>query len=144
MVQKARAVISPIVFHAGLEHAMRKWKVKLFHHGVQLGHGNRLTNIRYADNRSNDFTYMLEPLVPELAVSGLQRHHSLHVPSVSFLVFFFRVPFSLSWSVVKDCFTGQSPGKAISARGAKGTVVLGSHFLSLCAEPERLRCIAFI
>ena len=30
------------------------------------------------------------------------------------------------------------------ARGAKGTVVLGSHFLSLCAEPERLRCIAFI
>ena len=24
------------------------------------------------------------------------------------------------------------------------TVVLGSHFLSLCAEPERLRCIAFI
>ena len=33
---------------------------------------------------------------------------------------------------------------AALARGAKGTVVLGSHFLSLCAEPERLRCIAFI
>ena len=42
-------VISPVLFHAGLEHAMRKWKAKLFHHGVQLGHGNRLTNIRYAD-----------------------------------------------------------------------------------------------
>ena len=42
-------VISPILFKAGLEHAMRKWKAKLFHHGVQLGHGSRLTNIRYAD-----------------------------------------------------------------------------------------------
>ena len=43
-------VISPILFNAGLEHAMRKWQAKLFHHGVQLGHGNRLTNIRYADD----------------------------------------------------------------------------------------------
>jgi len=42
-------VISPI-FNAGLEHAMRKWKAKLFQHGVQLGHGSRLTNIRYASN----------------------------------------------------------------------------------------------
>ena len=30
-----------------------------------------------------------------------------------FLVFFFRAPFSRSRSLVKDCFTGQSPGKAI-------------------------------
>ena len=43
-------VISPILFNAGLEHAMRKWKAKLVHHGVQLGHGSRLTNIRYADD----------------------------------------------------------------------------------------------
>ena len=27
-----------------LEHAMRKWKAKLVHQGVQLGHGSRLTN----------------------------------------------------------------------------------------------------
>ena len=39
-------VISPILFNAGLEHAMRKWKAKLVHHG----HGSRLTNIRYADD----------------------------------------------------------------------------------------------
>ena len=57
---------------------MRKWKAKLFHHGVQLGHGNRLTNIRYADDlmlfatSSNDLIYMLETLLPELAVCGLQ------------------------------------------------------------------------
>ena len=71
-------VISPILFNAGLEHAMRKWKAKLFHHGVQLGHGNRLTNIRYADDlmlfatSSKDLIYMLETLIPELAACGLQ------------------------------------------------------------------------
>ena len=71
-------VISPILFNAGLEHAMRKWKAKLLHHGVQLGHGNRLTNIRYADDlmlfatSSEDLIYMLETLIPELAACGLQ------------------------------------------------------------------------
>ena len=45
-------VISPILFNAGLEHAMRTWKAKLVHHGVQLGHGSRLTNIRYADDNA--------------------------------------------------------------------------------------------
>ena len=59
-------VISPNLFNAGLEHARRKWKAKLVHHGVQLGHGSRLTNIRYADDLmlfatfSNDLIYMLE------------------------------------------------------------------------------------
>ena len=71
-------VISPIFFNAGLEHAMRKWKAKLVHHGVQLGHGSRLTNIRYVDDlmfvatSSNDLIYMLEALIPELAACGLQ------------------------------------------------------------------------
>ena len=70
---KQSDVISPIPFNAGLEHAMRKWKAKFFHHGVQLGHGNRLTNTRYADDpmafatSTNDLLYMLETLIPELA-----------------------------------------------------------------------------
>ena len=78
LVQCMGDVISPILFNAGLEHAMRKWKAKLFHHGVQLGHGNRLTNIRYADDlmlfatSSKDLIYMLETLIPELAACGLQ------------------------------------------------------------------------
>ena len=45
-----------------------------------------------------------------------------------------------NWAVM----SGGSIRSWYIARGAKGTVVLGSHFLSLCAEPERLRCIAFI
>ena len=67
-----------VLFNAGLEHAMRKWKTKLVHHGVQLGHGSRLTNIRYADDlmllatSSNDLIYMLETLIPELAACRLQ------------------------------------------------------------------------
>ena len=57
---------------------MRKWKAELVHHGVQLGHGSRLTNIRYVDHlmlfatSSKDLIYMLETLIPELAVYGLQ------------------------------------------------------------------------
>ena len=57
---------------------MRKWKAKLVHHGVQLGHVSRLTNIRYGDDlmlfatSSNDLIYMLEVLIPEFAACGLQ------------------------------------------------------------------------
>ena len=46
--------------------------------GIQLGHGNRLINIRYADDlmlfatSSNDLIYMLETLIAELAACGLQ------------------------------------------------------------------------
>ena len=64
----------PFPIHAGVQ----KWKAKLFHHGVQLGHGNRLTHIRYADDlmlvatSSKDLIYMLETLIPELAACGLQ------------------------------------------------------------------------
>ena len=53
-------------------------KPSLVHHGVQFGHGSRLTNIRYADDlmlfptSSNDLIYMLEALIPQLAACGLQ------------------------------------------------------------------------
>ena len=60
-------VISPVLFNAGLEHGMRKWEAKLFHRGVQLGHGNRLTNIRYAD----DLFFFPPHLFPRLSVAAL-------------------------------------------------------------------------
>ena len=43
-------VISPLLFNAGLEHAMRKWKLRLQHCGFDLGNGEILTNVRYADD----------------------------------------------------------------------------------------------
>ena len=43
-------VISPLLFNAGLEHAMRKWKLRLQHCGFDLGNGEILTNMRYADD----------------------------------------------------------------------------------------------
>lgn len=44
------AIISPALFHAGLEHAMQKWKQRLSSEGVEVGMEQRLTNIRYADD----------------------------------------------------------------------------------------------
>ena len=42
-------VVSPILFNAALESTMWKWKLKLPHHGVDIGADERLTNVRYAD-----------------------------------------------------------------------------------------------
>ena len=43
-------VISPILFNAVLESAMRKWKRKLLaSHGLVIA-GEKITNIRYADD----------------------------------------------------------------------------------------------
>lgn len=47
-------------------------------HTKQLGHDNRLTNIRYADDLmlfatvSYDLIYVLQAMIPEFAVYGLQ------------------------------------------------------------------------
>ena len=44
------AIISPLLFNAGSELAIRRWKAKLSEHGIMLNGGERLTNIRYADD----------------------------------------------------------------------------------------------
>ena len=43
-------VISPMLFNAGLEMAIRSWKRRLLHHGIALDAAERLTNVRYADD----------------------------------------------------------------------------------------------
>ena len=43
-------ILSPMLFNAALECALRKWKGKCEHHGIAMGHHERLTNIRYADD----------------------------------------------------------------------------------------------
>ena len=42
-----------IFFNARLRHGTRTWKAKPARHGVQFGHGDRLTNSRYADDLYN-------------------------------------------------------------------------------------------
>ena len=43
-------VLSPLLFNAGLEPAMRKWKLRIQHCGLHCGHNELLTNVRYADD----------------------------------------------------------------------------------------------
>ena len=75
-------VISPILFNAVLESAMRKWKRKLLaSHGLVIA-GEKITNIRYADDlmlyaRSlQDLKDMTELLITELGAMGLQLNAS--------------------------------------------------------------------
>ena len=74
-------VLSPILFNAVLEHAMRKWKTKLRSHGFCLHPDNehgRLTNVRNANDillfgkLLHEIVSMLELLVPILAEYGLE------------------------------------------------------------------------
>lgn len=70
-------VISPLLFNAALESAMRSWKEKVSNKGVPVGNQHILTNIRYADDlmiyatSSEELVQMLEALVQELQAIGL-------------------------------------------------------------------------
>ena len=60
------------------ESKMRKWKLKLQHHGVDIGAYERLTNIRCADDlliyalSCNDLVHTVDKLTTELEDIGLQ------------------------------------------------------------------------
>ena len=66
-------VLSPLLFNAVLEDAIRKWKLKLTNEGLRLGHDTRLTNLRYADDlmifatSREELVSMVEMLVQELS-----------------------------------------------------------------------------
>ena len=73
-------VLSPMLFNAGLEIAIRRWKQMLTTEGVLIGAGcddNRLTNVRFADdlvlyaNSAEELARMLDLLAEELAKVGL-------------------------------------------------------------------------
>ena len=71
-------VLSPLLFNAVLEHAVRKWKLKLTNGGLRLGQDTRLTNLRYADElmifaaSREELVSLVEMLVQELSIIGLQ------------------------------------------------------------------------
>ena len=41
-------VLTPLLFNAGLEYAMRKWKLRVQHCGLHCADDESLTNVRYA------------------------------------------------------------------------------------------------
>ena len=69
---RQRNVLSSLLFNAVLEHAMRKWKLKLTNEGLRLGQDTRLTNLRYADDlmifatSREELVFMVETLAQEL------------------------------------------------------------------------------
>ena len=74
-------VLSPIVFNAVLEYAMRKWKALLSTEGFALSTNplaQRLTNVRYADDillfgqSLHEAVWMLESLADVLKLYGLE------------------------------------------------------------------------
>ena len=79
---KQGCVISSLLFNAGLGHAMRKWKLRLQHYGFDLGNGDLLTNVRYADDfmlyakHCDELISMMEILIKELSVVGLHLNTS--------------------------------------------------------------------
>ena len=72
-------VISPLLFNAGLEHAMRKWKLRLQHCGFDLGNGEIFTNVRYADDlmlyakHCDDFFFDFAPACLSAARLGRRK-----------------------------------------------------------------------
>ena len=80
-------VISPILFNASLESAMRKWKLKLQHHGVYIAAYERLTNIRYPDNLliyalpCNDFVHMVDEPTTQLKAMECKQKPIFSPPS---------------------------------------------------------------
>ena len=71
-------IISPLLFNAGLEHAIREWKACLHDEGIHIGAPANLTNIRYADDLMlyaktwQELVRMLERLKAVLANIGLE------------------------------------------------------------------------
>ena len=69
-------VISPLLFNAGLEYAMRKLKLRLQHCGFDLGNGEILTNGRYAGDlmlyakHCDELVFMMEIVIEELSALG--------------------------------------------------------------------------
>ena len=72
-------VISPMLFSAGLELALSRWKLSLGNRGLDVGgvSGERLTNVRYADDlivyatSCSELCNMIESLCVELRRVGL-------------------------------------------------------------------------
>ena len=75
-------MLSPLLFNAGVEVALRKWKIRVAGKGIYVDDGEALTNIRYADDimlfatSPEDLLFMIMALKEELARIGLNLNAS--------------------------------------------------------------------
>ena len=75
-------VLSPLLFNAGVEAALRKWKIRVAGKGIYVDDEEALTNIRYADDimlfatSLEDLLFMITALKEELARIGLSLNAS--------------------------------------------------------------------
>lgn len=71
-------IISPLLFNAGLEVVIQRWKNRIGQHGICFEGGGILQNIRYADDLMiyatslESLEFMLEALIEELGKMGLE------------------------------------------------------------------------
>ena len=69
-------VISPMLFSAGLEFVLRRWKINIAGRGLDVGETEHLSNIRYADDlliyatSEEDLRFMVDALCAELSRVG--------------------------------------------------------------------------
>ena len=68
-------ILSPLVFNAALECALRKWKGKCEHYAIAMGHHERLTNITYADDLML-YARSLQALVEMIETLSWELHHT--------------------------------------------------------------------
>ena len=77
-------MLSPLLFNAGLEQAIKRWKQRLCDHGLKLTNNDdeRLTHVRFADDliiyasTMNELTDMLDMLADEFKIMGLELNGS--------------------------------------------------------------------
>ena len=71
-------ILSPLLFNAGLEQAVRRWKLRLRSHGIKIDDNERLTNVRFADDliiyahSAGELSESLSMLAEELRNIGLE------------------------------------------------------------------------
>jgi hypothetical protein len=71
-------ILSPLLFNAGLEQAVRRWKLRLRSHGIKIDDNERLTNVRFAADliiyahSAGELSESLSMLAEELRNIGLE------------------------------------------------------------------------
>ena len=129
-------ILSPILFNAGLELAMRRWKARLTSQGIDVGSGILLQDVRYADDLMiyadslQDLIFMLELFFEELRRIGLEiNSKKCRILTTAFDV---NVPHYIDVAgeflpVVSDCKKHRYLGRMLAGNPFQRSAVEFSH-----------------